>query len=755
MRKLAFVLSGYIAGIVIAAIKLNIITAIIASLLLAIFLRALFGGKKWLFVGIAVIIAFCVGMVQFAAVKEGKDDFLDWAEDKYLTMYCKVDSVTEMANSFYMTPVKIRTIQYADKTYECNEIIYLYSEDPPEYTFGDIIRVVGKIEKPEQAKFSGAIDFNVFLRSEGIIGSVFTNKTFVTRIASDINLYDRILAIRYIISDRIDSFVSGDGKELLKGIAIGDISGFSDEMQSAFVKSGISHITAVSGMNVTMLVSFVMFMFSFSGLKRKIRLSVSIVAVVIYAIITGLAPSIIRASVMIILMLVASLFDRTDDAITSIVLAASVILFINPYSVFNVGFLLSFAAVIGIRVFSPYINKYLQKILPNFVADVAGVTLCAQIATLPILVYMFNSVSLVAPLTNLVVVPVVDILFIGTFAMLFVGLIIPQLAVAVGAVLGIIADFVVVVSKAFAAFPFATVIVKSPDLIWLFTYLIILCIIYLSLKNKRIYKLPSLAAGIIITLSLTFSFIPAKTFEITFINVGQGDCIYVSCPGGEKFLVDTGRDEYDSVSFLRHNGITHLDKVFITHIDSDHTGGLESILESVSVDEVVLPNITHTETVLFGKSIAAANVRYADYTDEFIFGDCTIDVFWPGEKLFDEDIKNNNCLGLNIEYKGRNFLLMGDIEEKAEEMIINKFKVDADVIKAGHHGSSDSTSDKLLETMAPEYAVISVGENSYGHPSKEVLTKLERYNCNIIRTDINGSVTFVVNKDGSMEIKRG
>ena len=524
-------------------------------------------------------------------------------------------------------------------------------------------------------------------------------------------------------------------------------------MYYAFIDSGISHVTAVSGMNVNLLVAFVMFMFSFSGLPRKIRSAVSIIAVIIYAIITGLSPSIVRASVVIILMLIASLFDRKDDAVTSTVLAAAIILFENPYSIFDVGFLLSFSSVIGIRLFTPYINLTLCKIFPAFVADVLGVTLCAQIANLPVVIYVFNRVSIVSLLTNMIVVPIVEILFIGTFGMLFAGIILPKLAVIVGTLLGYIADAVIIAAKGFASFPYATIMVKSLDLIWLFTYLFILCIIYLSLKNKRFYKQPSVAAGIIIAISFIFHFIPTGTFEITFVNVGQGDCIYIASPTGEKFLIDTGKNEYDAVSFLKHNGITHLDKVFITHIDADHAGGLESILENVTVDEVVLPKIPHTETVLLGKSIAAADVRYADSADEFVFGDCEIDVFWPGQTILEDDITNNNCLGINISYNNKNFLMMGDIEMPAEELIINEFKVDADVIKVGHHGSGDSTSDGLLETTTPEYAVISVGENGYGHPTEEVISRLEKHNCNILRTDINGNITFVVNKDGIMKQK--
>ena len=142
-----------------------------------------------------------------------------------------------------------------------------------------------------------------------------------------------------------------------------------------------------------------------------------------------------------------------------------------------------------------------------------------------------------------------------------------------------------------------------------------------------------------------------------------------------------------------------------------------------------------------------------DYTDEFIFDDCKIDVLWPGIALLEDDIKNNNSIVLNINYKDNNFLLMSDVEMPAEEMIINENELDADVIKVGHHGSDKSTSDKLLEWSVPEYAVISVGDNSYGHPTEDVLFRLEEHGCNVFRTDINGNITFVVDKDGTMKIK--
>ena len=204
MRKLAFVLSGYIAGIAVAAIKLNIIPAIIASLLLAIFLRAIFGGKRGLIVGTAVIIAFCVGAGQFAAVKESKDDFLEWAKGKYLTMHVKVDELPEKSDDYYMTIVKIKSINYVDQTYECSEKLAIYSKDKPAYAFCDTLKIVATVHAPEDAKFDGGFDAGRYLRSKGITGTAFTSNSFITRTGSDITFFDKTRAIRYTIENKID-----------------------------------------------------------------------------------------------------------------------------------------------------------------------------------------------------------------------------------------------------------------------------------------------------------------------------------------------------------------------------------------------------------------------------------------------------------------------------------------------------------------------------------------------------------------------
>ena len=237
-------------------------------------------------------------------------------------------------------------------------------------------------------------------------------------------------------------------------------------------------------------------------------------------------------------------------------------------------------------------------------------------------------------------------------------------------------------------------------------------------------------------------------FEVDYINVDQGDSSLIICDG-KTMLIDAGENAYGDtvVNYLKNKGINHLDYVIGTHPDSDHIGGLDTVILNIDCDKIFLSKKTSTTKTFKGviDAISKTNNSYTTpaLNDEFYLGSALVKVIGPVNEAEDN---NNNSIAVKIMYGSKAFLFMGDLEKEAEKDISNNnINVKADILKCGHHGSRSSTTEDFLDAVSPEYAVISCGiDNSYGHPHKETLEKLNNRNIKILRTDKQGDIIIKV-----------
>ncbi|MBR5155489.1 MAG: MBL fold metallo-hydrolase [Clostridia bacterium] len=288
------------------------------------------------------------------------------------------------------------------------------------------------------------------------------------------------------------------------------------------------------------------------------------------------------------------------------------------------------------------------------------------------------------------------------------------------------------------------------------------------MKNPKNYKrsfsiFPIIIISLIMLASRAFPKVSADTLQLCFVDVGQGDSVFLKTPDGETWLIDGGEyDAFDSElqPFLYSQGIHKVDYALVTHYHSDHMGGISELLESGGAENLVLPDYSpgskaKTKLLKLAQKTGTSVLEMSEGdTLPTLDDNLKISVLHPNQGGFSSENDNNNSMVLKVEYFDTTILLTGDLEVEAEEILVKKYDLEADILKLGHHGSSTSTSDGFIEEVNPTYGIISAGQgNRYGHPHYEVLNRLDDNDVMIFRTDKDGDVTFHLSEKGIESIK--
>ena len=538
-----------------------------------------------------------------------------------------------------------------------------------------------------------------------------------------------------------------------KALLLGDKTGLSWEQSTRFSVSGISHIVAVSGLHVSILFAFVSLV---KGKRRFLTVILGIPILLFFGAMAGFTASVTRAVLMQILFLLALAVNREYDPPTALAFACLVMLGRCPLTMAGIGFQLSVASVAGIFLFYTRLSGWLKGFLPGkgksirgrlerFFTSSVAVTLSATVMTVPLTAIHFGLVSLVGVVTNLLVLPVVSLIFYGTMAVCALGCVHTGAAVLVAEAVSIPIRFVLGTANTLAEPSLAAVYTVSPYIVvWLvFAYGLLFWL--LVSKNKR----PGLVFGLGVLglcVSLMLSYLEPLTcgYRVTALDVGQGQCIVLQSEGS-TFLVDCGggRDEEAAdiaAEFLLSQGITRLDGLILTHYDRDHAGGVPYLSRRVEIERVYLPMTEDADGCL--QSVLDAVEEQISIDSELCisFGEAQIRIF-PAR---DAGSGNDSCASVLFTRGKCDTLITGDLSADAERQLLNDYDLpDLEVLIVGHHGSKYSTCEELLTATAPDAAIISVGaDNSYGHPTDEVLQRLKNAGCAVYRTDLHGTITY-------------
>lgn len=560
--------------------------------------------------------------------------------------------------------------------------------------------------------------------------------------------------LRQKLIDTIEGAFPADTAFFAKALLLGDRTDVDYETSTAFKVSGISHIIAVSGMHVSILFSLI---YLIAGKRRIMTALIGIPVILLFAAVAGFTPSITRACLMQILMMLALLFDKEYDPPTALAFAALAMLAIQPMVITSASFQLSVGCMAGIFLFYQRIKGWLEKLpfwsawkgrdlkmrLKNWLCSGIAVTLSAQFFTTPLVAYYFGAISLVGVLTNLLTLWAVSYAFYGIMAVCLLSLFWGWGARALAWLISWLIRYVLVIAKTLACFPLAAVYTQSIYIVIWAVILYILILLFLCFKKRQPHVL-ILCGGIGLCLALLLSWMEPLLDDarMTVLDVGQGQCILIQADG-KNYLIDCGGDsDTESADLaaetLLSQGVARLDGLIVTHYDRDHAGGVAYLLSRVPADTVFLPEAVDEPELL--EPILAYG------TEVFVQEDVTLEWEENSLTIFGQVLStSSNESGLSVLFSGENcdILITGDMSTLGETLLVHEKQLpELTALVAGHHGSKSSTGERLLAQTTPEYVFISVGDNSYGHPHEAVLERLERYGCAVYRTDQSGTIIF-------------
>lgn len=542
-----------------------------------------------------------------------------------------------------------------------------------------------------------------------------------------------------------------DTAEFACALLLGESSGLDYETDTAFKLSGIRHIVAVSGLHVSILFSMV----HIFGKNRYVSAILGIPVLLVFSAMAGFSPSILRACVMQLMMLLAGLIHREYDSPTALATAVLGMLLSNPLSVTSVGFQLSVASVAGILLLYAPIRDWMLSSKKKgkrekkglfyrfkvFCASSAAVSLSAMIFTTPLTAAYFSMVSLVAPLTNLLTLWVVTGIFIAIVVTCVLSAIYMPLGLLAGEVVSWPIRYVIGTAKLLSQVPCGAVYTQSPYIVFWLILVYVLLAAFLMGERRRVRLFAGCAAVSLLAAVLASWAEPlAVDYRITVLDVGQGQCILLQSDG-KSFMVDCGgsdaRDTADLASAtLLSQGIHQLDGMILTHYDADHVGSAEMVLTRLDCDNLYLPACEDTDNT-------AGNLPPGTRVDkltslEWENSRLTIFPAAPGKS------DNESSLCVLFQTEKCDILITGDRTATGElSLLATGLIPQVDVLVAGHHGAGDSTGTPLLRGVRPETVVISVeADNPYGHPSPSLLHRLAEFGCIVRRTDLEGTIVL-------------
>lgn len=632
-----------------------------------------------------------------------------------------------------------------------------FEKDSEVYHYKDVVKFIGELKLPAVKRNPGGIDYRSYLAQKGITAVTFSRE--IEKVGKlPANPFIKLaISLRRNMLSLYQRSLPQKTSALLAGICLGSKDELPKDTLRLFSDTGLSHVLAVSGLHMAVVYGAAKRLLDGVRATAGISAAAGSLIVIFYSFMAGLSPSVMRAAITIIVYLIGQGIGRKADSLNSLGLAATVLLILNPLYAFSVGFQLSFAATLGILLFFKDVKQFLNR-LPGIFRDPLAVVISAQLMVSPFLVYYFNRISVGGFIANLLVVPMVGIILVTGFMSGLVGLVFPGIGAILlkipGALL-VLVEFIITLTH---KLPISVATVPSLPLWSYLAYFIALAIIFWPIP--RFSGKPKAAAAILLLImAATPVFLEKGTLEVTFIDVGQGDSIFVRSPKGNTVLIDAGgtprffAGDYDTGSdvvmpFLYSRGTDSIDVVVVSHFDDDHAGGLVSILENIKVGLLVYGH--KSDTPLYSELMEAAgannvNVLSVGRGDEFCLDDVVFEVLGPDKNRVSES-ENDNSVILRLSYKGISFLFTGDLEAQGEAELISAYNdVRTFVLKVGHHGSSTSTSKEFLSRTSPAFGVISVGaQNVYGHPTSEVLERLFDNGVRVLRTDQKGGITFKI-----------
>ena len=625
--------------------------------------------------------------------------------------------------------------------------LYVYGvRDDGAFEYGQRLRVEkANVTVPKGVTNPFGFDFSAYLWRNGVALCASGSLENVETVGERASLTRSLYRLRRSLGQTVDRLY-GEHAGIVRAILLGDRSQMDEETYDDFRASGIAHLIALSGLHVSVIAFLLGEILRALLIPRRLVSVLTAAALFLYARMTGMSASVVRAVLMYVYACAARECGYPRDMLTRIGFAFLIQLAFNPLILMDTGFQLSYLSVLGLVCIAPLFRAAKRSRVREALASSAA----AQIATFPLLASVFYEVPLFALPVNLLAVPMgLFAVFCGALSLLFSTVWIgfgKALALPARAIWSVITA----VAHGTAKLPFAVVSMRAWPLWAGIAYFAAVGLLspYFGIRERArrygLWILPVLCAVVLL--------LPKNASDglrVTFLDVNYGDSAVIDARG-DVYAVDCGKMNGVLADYLTASG-ARLKGVFLSHPDSDHTGGLGEVLNRFPYATVYVPECwdrmnVSAETDALLRDARVKTLCAGDAVS--LNRETNIEILWPQEDFTPRE-DNDGSLVLRLSYGETTVLFMADLTDKYDAQAA----ADCDVIKVAHHGSKYATTAELLETATPEYAVISVAPNSYGHPTPEVLGRLSEAGTKVYRTDTCGAVIMDLGLAGEVGVR--
>ena len=637
------------------------------------------------------------------------------------TTYKENDSTFE-GNILSIKKYDTKTTFIIKEKNKTEKILVNYYETIDKINLGDKVKIKGTLKLPSKNTVPNLFNYRKYLNN---------NNIYYILTASEITKIKNNTKILTHYKNKLQKYINRKKAHTYLNIFIlSNKNDLDKEVLNSYQTNGLSHLFSISGMHITLLLGTILKLLDKVSYNRYYKYILLIIILIIYMYLTDFTPSILRSGIMFILLTLNKLFNFKIKTKNIIMLTFIIIVLINPYYIYNLGFQLSYLISFYLIIFAHIINKH-----KNYFKKLSITSLISFLVSFPIIISNYYQVNLLSILINLLFVPIISYIVLP---LAFITLILPT-----DSLLILTMDILEGISLSLTNINYLLLELPKPSI-----YLIIIyyAIITLLLINKKCF-ISLLTTIFIHKISINFN----PNMEILFLDVSQGDSILLHYPHNKyNILIDTGGNYNYEISkniiipYLKSKGINKIDYLILTHGDYDHMGESINLIENFKVEKVIFNcgKFNDLEKELI-KVLEKKKIKYYSCIKELNIDNSKL--YFLQTKEYDNENDNSSVIYFN--YYNYKFLFMGDASTEREKDILEKYNLkDVDFLKVGHHGSNTSSSEEFINSINPKYSLISVGKNNrYGHPNKEVLDTLN--DSKIYRTDQDGSIMFKIKKD--------
>ncbi|MUK87067.1 DNA internalization-related competence protein ComEC/Rec2 [Ornithinibacillus sp. L9] len=647
-------------------------------------------------------------------------------------------------------------------TRETIQIVYFPNHAIPTLRLYDInhgatCTIQGTLQLPKRNTNPGEFNYRNYLAKQGITYQMVIESLDDLDCEGSSFLVSKVLKWKEDLKGHLKRVYSRDTYAWISALVLGSDEDLSDETIHMFQRWSLSHLLAISGLHIGLIVAFIYFFLIQCNIVTKEKAQwIMLCFLPLYALLAGGEPSVLRASSMVLLVLLLSKFKLATNPTDILSMVFIILMLFDKYIVYQIGFQLSFIVTIGIILS----RKWLSESNSMFF-QVLSISFVSQLMIIPLQFVYFYNVQPLSVLLNVIVVPYFSLIVIPLMFILVFFSLLPMIRDVFDNLFVLMHDraFIPILEwiDEYMYFPWITG--DFPVILAVVYYGILMLVMKYIQEKKLLYAFQSGVAITVLLILVLLKPYVSPYGSITMLDIGQGDAFVIELPyregvilidAGANFMFDeteAGEKIYTQIikPFLHSKGIVKLDAIFLTHEDIDHTGSVPYIIDEFKVKNIIISEYFHLNSELMNEwknhNVKISKVRS---NEEIVIGDHSFYIMSPLKNM---NSTNENSLVILSEFGNLNWLFTGDIGIETEREIISSFpELTIDVLKIAHHGSNTSTARDFVEHINASFGLISVGRNNlYGHPKQEVIQTLEEAGVTILRTDQDGAVFFHFN----------